>query len=514
MPSTQFLIDIAARATVILAAWSLLALAFRRAAASSRYFLWTCALAAVLVLPVLSLVLPVWNVPVNMPVVTPPVVPAAAADAPADTWVAPAHTARRIPWPAAIWLAGALLVLARLAIGHIRLALMLRRARNGVRIGPGGAVRLKFSGETEVPLTCGIFTATVVLPDTAGGWDAERRQVVLQHELTHARRRDPLLWLLAQITTAVYWFHPLAWLAAAQFRCEQEHSCDDAVVNGGISRPAYARHLVELARSVAPHRTHAAALGMAATADLEQRVRALLDPRRNRRGLRPAACFIAIAAVAALLTPLAAVHAQGSGQTATLTGTVRDPSGAVIPGAMILLKNKTSREEAARADAAGEYRFSVPAGSYTLEVRAQGFAEFRKTIVLPADRLTNIAMALGQVSESMVVVGKGPLPPPQGTPHRIRVGGNVQATKLISMAKPVYPPGAAAAGIEGTVLLRAVISTSGDLLGLSAINTSVDGELVKAAMDAVKQWRYQPTLLNGLPVEVVTTIAITFRLEQ
>jgi len=94
------------------------------------------------------------------------------------------------------------------------------------------------------------------------------------------------------------------------------------------------------------------------------------------------------------------------------------------------------------------------------------------------------------------------------------VGGMVQGTKLVTMTKPVYPPGAEAAGIEGTVLLRAVISTGGDLLGLSVINQSVDGELAAAAMDAVKQWHYNPTLLNGEPVEVATTIAVTFRLER
>ena len=133
--------------------------------------------------------------------------------------------------------------------------------------------------------------------------------------------------------------------------------------------------------------------------------------------------------------------------------------------------------------------------------------------MLPAAR-TNIILAIGTVTEAVEVVGKALHPQETGTPHRIRVGGMVQATKLVSMTKPVYPPGAEEAGIEGTVLLRAVISTAGDLLGLSVINQSVDPDLASAAMDAVKQWHYQPTLLNGAPLEVVTTIAVTFRLER
>jgi TonB family protein len=306
----------------------------------------------------------------------------------------------------------------------------------------------------------------------------------------------------------------LAWLAAARFRREQERSCDDAVVRAGAEQSAYAEHLVGLARSVAHAGAYAAALGMAATSDLEQRVRALLDARRNRNGLSRRLCWTAVAAVLAVVVPLAALHGQASQPAASLSGSIYDASGAVVPGVLILLKNNTDHQEGARANDAGEYRFSgLPAGSYTLEVRAQGFAEFQKAIVLPAAR-TNIILAIGPVTEAVEVVGKAPRPQETGTPRRIRVGGNVQATKLVSTTKPAYPPGAEAAGIEGTVLLRAVISTGGDLLGLSVMNQSVDAELASAAMDAVKQWHYEPTLLNGLPVEVVTTIAVTFRLER
>jgi TonB family protein len=64
------------------------------------------------------------------------------------------------------------------------------------------------------------------------------------------------------------------------------------------------------------------------------------------------------------------------------------------------------------------------------------------------------------------------------------------------------------------VLLHAVIATDGSLLSVGVINTLADPELANAAMDAVKQWRYQPTLLNGNPVEVLTTISVNFRLQK
>jgi protein TonB len=81
------------------------------------------------------------------------------------------------------------------------------------------------------------------------------------------------------------------------------------------------------------------------------------------------------------------------------------------------------------------------------------------------------------------------------------------------MKKPEYPEAARAKGIEGVVLLQAVISTDGEPLSLKVIS-SPDPSLSKAAEDAVHQWRYEPTLLNGVPIEVVTNVAVRFHLED
>jgi len=107
------------------------------------------------------------------------------------------------------------------------------------------------------------------------------------------------------------------------------------------------------------------------------------------------------------------------------------------------------------------------------------------------------------------IAGSAP-PPPKATPSRIRVGGNVQTAKLISQPRPVYPPLARQARIQGTVQLQAIIAKDGTVTQLEML--SGHPLLVQSAMDAVRQWRYQPTLLNGEPVEVVTTIAVVFNL--
>ena len=127
-------------------------------------------------------------------------------------------------------------------------------------------------------------------------------------------------------------------------------------------------------------------------------------------------------------------------------------------------------------------------------------------------------LEVGEVFETVEVVGKAPQAVTQavgsGTPRRIRVGGNIQATKLVHRVNPVYPERAQALGIQGTVLLEAVIFKDGSLGAMRVLNRLADPELVDAATEAVKDWRYEPTLLNGPPIEVVTTITVNFRLSS
>jgi periplasmic protein TonB len=101
-------------------------------------------------------------------------------------------------------------------------------------------------------------------------------------------------------------------------------------------------------------------------------------------------------------------------------------------------------------------------------------------------------------------------PPPKPTQQRIRVGGAVQQAKMIRQVQPVYPQIAKTAHVQGTVVLHAIIAKDGTIQELQYI--SGPPLLMRAAMDAVRQWRYAPTLLNGDPVEVDTTISVIFTL--
>jgi protein TonB len=109
-------------------------------------------------------------------------------------------------------------------------------------------------------------------------------------------------------------------------------------------------------------------------------------------------------------------------------------------------------------------------------------------------------------------------PPPTPAPARtektrpVVIGGDVQSSMAISRPNPVYPPIARQARIQGRVMLEALISRNGTIENLRVVNGHP--LLVPAALDAVRQWRYRPTMLNGEPVEVQTTIEVNFTLSQ
>ena len=93
-----------------------------------------------------------------------------------------------------------------------------------------------------------------------------------------------------------------------------------------------------------------------------------------------------------------------------------------------------------------------------------------------------------------------------------RILGNIQRPKLVKEVNPVYPLGAKAHGVQGTVKLHIIVARDGSVRQIELV--SGDPLLVQAAIDSVKQWRYQPSLLNGQAVEVVTEVSVAFSLKN
>jgi TonB family protein len=202
---------------------------------------------------------------------------------------------------------------------------------------------------------------------------------------------------------------------------------------------------------------------------------------------------------------------------APVSGRIYDPAGAVIPGVKVILTDQQSQgQQTLSTSETGNYKFeSVAPGSYTLEVLAPGFAYSRRgniTLDPSSNYIANFVLRIGEIQETLEVKATG-TPKPQATPQRIRVGGNMQATKLLKQPRVAYPEKAKAEGREGTVMLRAVIGKDGTV-GELVTTTDSDPELAAAAIDAVRRWQYQPTMLNGQAVEVITTVQVNFKLTQ
>ncbi len=142
--------------------------------------------------------------------------------------------------------------------------------------------------------------------------------------------------------------------------------------------------------------------------------------------------------------------------------------------------------------------------------------------LLPPTTLSSLSVAVGNALPSLgngLEVAKATVAPspkaaeaPKSKPSPLKVGGAVQAALLTRQVKPVYPALAKTARVSGTVRLQAVIGTDGHIRNLQLL--SGPPLLVQASLDAVRQWVYQPTLLNGEAVEVQTQIEVNFALNQ
>ena len=316
--------------------------AMRRASSELRHAVWKAGLLAVLLLPFGVLAMPRWEVPIL------PETSAAVSAAPAFEalttaptvvrgWAEPMSPSRsRVSWPAAVvgvWLAGLGLLLVRELNCRLRLARLLRRGRpvtdpHVLRALSHAAARARYEGsfdclvasELRVPLACGVARPMVLLPERALEWTPEVLSDVLVHELTHLRRRDPLWLWLARIACALYWFHPMVWLATRRLLAEGERACDDAVMRNGERPSGYAETLLFVAGT--PWREDSApALAFLRRHGLERRIAEVLAQGRNLKPLGPwsrallAAAAIAaggVAAVASPVTPCASASATGT----------------------------------------------------------------------------------------------------------------------------------------------------------------------------------------------------------
>jgi len=545
--SLTFLLACAVKLTVLLASSNVMVFALRRCSSALRHHVWAATILGSIFLPVFILLLPGWH-SATLGTAAAVLIPSHGA---ASNLVTPLVSSTTVDattsWPIAsrfalvillLWFFGFSLALLRLFVGLVRLGWVSARSKplfadawmhdvldisHSFKISR--AVRLLECQSTlAMPLTCGLLHPIVILPAGAAQWPEERRRIVLSHELAHIARHDWFLQICAEVARALYWFHPLVWLAATSLRHESERACDDAVLLSGVAASHYASQLLDLARTLENSgRRWSTALAIARPSNLERRFAAMLSPSINRGHLSVKAKFLIPLFVLCVLVPLAALRLPAESLSGKVSGTIHDPSGAGVANATIIMSNHAAKTiDMTTSDRDGNFSFkALPAGDYELQVVKPGFEAYRiAPVALQSGRDFSQAILLqvGSVTERLQVTPDNSEKPTvavttSGKPSRLRIGGNVEAAKIITKIQPVYPESAKSAGISGTVVLHAVIGMYGRPLALHVMSSQIDPDLARAAVEAVSQWRYQPTLLNGDPIEVDTTIMVNFTLQ-
>ena len=335
---SAFPLSIVAKATVILGVALLVLRCTRAAAASVRHLVLAATFAMLAALAVAERMVPSIGIPVDGTVAAPVLTITRV-----ETQTAPSGSAARPPASSnrsrpsapgvsplsrermllAVWVVGTLVCLVPVLLTPWRLRQLRSRARRWshgdalVRtIEPAHAARrvaVFVHDEDTAPLTCGIARPAILLPAAAAQWSDGDLERALVHELEHVRRADWPVYITARIVCALYWFHPLVWIAWRRLGLEAERACDDAVVRVA-DRTEYAQQLVTLARTrIRP--SAVPLLSMAGRSDLSARIAAVLDEAqvRGRLGRRRAAIILAAAGVlAAAVGPLRAQTTQGA----------------------------------------------------------------------------------------------------------------------------------------------------------------------------------------------------------
>lgn len=195
---------------------------------------------------------------------------------------------------------------------------------------------------------------------------------------------------------------------------------------------------------------------------------------------------------------------------ATIGGSLFDPSGAAVPHAKASLYNP---ETAATLEAAttpdGKFAFdNLPAGQYILRVDKPGFASLFREFNVGGD--TKLERGLTLKPADNLEAGKTAYPQPLN-PDQLRVRGTVAQSNLVQKIQPAYPIAAKNAGVQGVVDLEVAISKDGVPQEIRVISSPSD-DLTQSALEAVRQWRYRPVLLNGAPVDIVTDVIVNYTL--
>ncbi|HVX03907.1 MAG TPA: M56 family metallopeptidase [Rhodanobacteraceae bacterium] len=442
--------------------------------------------------------------------VTPHVAAPAAASRAAMDWA---------QWLSAIWLAGAAGALLRLAMHYVRLLQGLRSVpeawpRALAKAVPGLDMRRLRVHDAGPAVLWALPGSLILLPaDFTERFDnAASREVVLRHELTHARRGDAWWSLAMEIASALLWFHPLAWVARPRFRLDQELACDASSLRAAPERTAhYARALLD---SVAV-RPAPALIPWLAEPQLKERI--AMISRIPPGALRRRAGFVAIAAVLA-----GGLYVVG-GQAPVFAAIHSNPA---APSVDVTWKNAHPPHYPAEALHKHEQ------GMVVLDVTIDARGHVSGVAVDPKG--TTAAAILQDAA--MAAAKEWRYAP--GHKHGKAVGGVVRIPVNFSLTEdgptagasassspsvdisykdrnpPHYPKEAIRKGEQGNVVLDVTVDATGKVTGVQVDQHGTDAstDLQVAAIQGAENWKFNPGREDGKPIGGVIQVPVNFSL--
>jgi TonB family protein len=375
----------------------------------------------------------------------------------------------------------------------------------------------------------------------------EFQRAVICHELLHIKRRDIAVAFLEELAIAALWFHPWMWLLRARIRVAREQVVDSRVVAMLDNRDDYVRCLVDLSgHDLAPHFSQSGA-GMLRPRELRARVDAIFQEvhMSRMRFVLAALMFVAVTIATGLIAiaamPLRSEYVAPAFRPAPAAQTQTAPE---LPRRQINKVYPAYPQDALERgikgvvivditiNAAGDVSTAAVV-SGPQELRASAFTAALALKYTPGKSVTAMQVAFeymltgttwgvkigealpnmgqrpsqGQDARGPVVMSaRGPENPMAG----FRVGGDIPPPRKIKDVAPEYPPIAHEARVQGVVIMEARVDEQGNVSDVRVLRSIP--LLDQAATDAVKQWQYTPTTLNGVAVPVIMTMTVNFSL--
>jgi len=439
----------------------------------------------------------------------------------------------------------------------------------------GTRADVRYASTVHQPVTFGVFRPVVLLPESLRHQGTTTRDAVLAHELVHVRRRDWCWVVVEELLRAIFWFHPAFWWLISRVQHSREEIVDAAAIAITGRRREYLEALLTFADDVplapvpafARHRHLFHRIVLLSTEDV-------MSARRIVASALVLAVVVAAAGWSAVrafpfqavgggvlqagvgpleqaarpitpdnpiptrvhdVTPVYPPEAAGENAAVTVTlRTVIDHNGQVAElrlGGFAFHLHGFSATLSGGPDAMTQFEQllekasfraspgSPVVGGHTLRPLLQAFIESASTAVQqwryepprdgPIAFDTIVSFTPGGkpvVTRTVVPAARGPL-----EDGAVRVGGNIKPPPKIKDVRPVYPPEARDARVQGVVIIEARIEPDGRV-GSANVLRSVP-LLDQAALDAVRQWEFMPTLLNGEPVPVIMTVTVQFTMQ-